>query len=55
MKLKVVGTVRLSADSFRIARIFRRLMDQYRERSIQSLNLCRPMTVKRFQLPKQRR
>ncbi|WP_182914230.1 PolC-type DNA polymerase III [Paenibacillus sp. 1011MAR3C5] len=43
------------SDSIRIARIFRRLMDQYRERSIQSLNLCRPMTVKRFQLPKQKR
>ncbi|WP_165861198.1 PolC-type DNA polymerase III [Paenibacillus paeoniae] len=40
------------SDSYRIAKIFWRLLDQYRERSIHSLNLSHPMTIKRFQLPK---
>jgi len=38
-------------DSRLIAKIFVRLMEQYRERSIDSLKIINPMTVKRFQLP----
>lgn len=38
-------------DSRLIAKIFVRIMEQYRERYIDSLKVINPMTVKRFQLP----